>query len=506
MAGRQNHNHKDSMGNNFEPLSSSTPIRSQHKKSSIYERLAGAETSQNKLIDNVSNTPASDEHDTLTNNRNTSTPKDKTYQKNQIDDSELTLVPAAKPVNETVIPETQEDHLTESERNNSVSNSRTSNKHDTVTINGNTLAPMDKTYQKVGHEIDESGPSLVSEAHSINETVIPETQDDQIPETQEARLPTTERNNSITSTPTRSQRNKSSIHEHHTGAKTLQNKLSDSVSNARASVKNDTVTINRHTLTPKNKTYQKVIQENQIDDSVSTLVPTAKPANESMIPETQDVGLPERERNNSVSHSRTSVKHDTVTINGNALTPKDKTYRKVTQEIQNNDSGSILVAETQPVNESVIPETQDNQIPETQEEPIPDTEQNDSVSNAQAPDTHDAPTNNQNIPAPSNKTNQTLTRLNAVVRLSPLSDEILRKHGRRVSVVPMDLVLTPPTIFQNSRRTSQFENDNLIVEASPSTRENRKKQLEQRNFDQVCSLIIFNFYHFVLIGKNKHCS
>lgn len=427
MAERQN---RDSVGNHFLPHSFSTPILSQRKKSSIFEHLAGAETSQNKLIDSVSNLQASEKQHTLTTNGNTSTPKNRTYrmvtQQNQIVDSELTLVPAANPSNESIIPETQDDQ--ERQRNNSVPNARKSVKNVTVTINVNTSNPMNKSNRTMtqANQIDDSDSTLIPETQSTSESVIPETQDDQIPETQEERLPDAERNNGITSTPTRSQRRKSSIHGRPTEAETSRSKLSDSVSNARASVKHDTITIDRNTLTPKNKTNQMVTQENQIDDS-----------------------------------------------------------------------GPSLAPETQPENESVIPETQDDEIPETQEEQLPETERDNSDSNDRASDTH------RNTPTPTNKKNRTLTRRTLpVVLLSPLSDEIMQKHNRKVSVVPMDLVFTPPTNFQNSRRTSRLENDDLIVEASPSTCEFRKKQLEQRNFDQVCSLFILIYHLCVLIKVN----
>lgn len=422
LAGRRSEYRRDSE-NGFTPISSSTPIRAERKRASIFENLAGNEESQNKLVDSSSNSRTSVQHDTLTNNKNTSTPTDRTYQKvtqaSQVDESELTLVPTARPVNESVIPETQDDQISEdedeplpeTERSGNVLNVRRSLTYDARVENRNTLTPKDRTYRKTtqGSQIDGSDLGLVPETRPANESVIPETQDDQIPETQEEQTSITERNNSIVTTPTRSQRKKSSIHENTAGAEKSHSQLVDSESNSRA-----------------------------------------------------------------------SIRHNTHTINGITLTPKNRTYRMSTVANQINRSRSILVPETQPANESVIPETQDDPIPETQEEHIPEPEPIVSASNARASDKRDSLTNNRNSSVSVNK-----PKRNPVVLLSPLSEEIHQKYNTKRSTVPMDLVLTPPTNFQNSRRTSQLENDDLIVEASPSTCALRKKQLEQHNFDQV---------------------
>lgn len=93
------------------------------------------------------------------------------------------------------------------------------------------------------------------------------------------------------STPIQSQGKKRSIFEELTGATTEpQNGLLDS---ARAPDKPDTPMNNRNTSTPINKTNGALTRTNQIDDSERTLVPDTQPANESVIPETQDDQIPE---------------------------------------------------------------------------------------------------------------------------------------------------------------------------------------------------------------------
>lgn len=77
-------------------------------------------------------------------------------------------------------------------------------------------------------------------------------------------------------------------------------------------------------------------------------------------------------------------------------------------------------------------------------------------------------------------------KLNPVVVLSPLHMENMLQTTRKHSAMPLDLVLTPPTNFQNERETSPIATEHLIVEASPTTCEMRKLLLEQRNFDEVC--------------------
>lgn len=97
--------------------------------------------------------------------------------------------------------------------------------------------------------------------------------------------------------------------------------------------------------------------------------------------------------------------------------------------------------------------------------------------------------------------NPTSKELNPVVVLSPLNVETMQKSSRKPSAVPLDLILSPPTNFQNSRRTGQFENDDLIVEASPSTCEMRKRLLEQCSFDQVYVLsVLIHFFLCALIN------
>lgn len=87
---------------------------------------------------------------------------------------------------------------------------------------------------------------------------------------------------------------------------------------------------------------------------------------------------------------------------------------------------------------------------------------------------------------------EVVRNLNPVVVLSPLYMENIPKNTRAPSLLPLDLVLTPPTNFQNSCQMSWDENDDdLIVEASPTTREMRKLLLEQRKFEEVCSIYQF---------------
>lgn len=466
LAGRQSQNQKDSLGGGtFRPSICSTPILSQRRKSSIFEELAGPEQAQggNEPIDSTPNP----RNDTLTNKQNTPIPPDRTYQKNQesqVDESELTLVPAPRPVNGSVIAETQDNQVPEAQQENaerdvSVSNGRTSIRHDTHTINRNTLTPTDRTYRKMtqGSQIDGSDLVLVpaTQPSQSNESLISE--DEDIPETQEEQTPTTERNDSILYTPTRSQRKKSSIYSNIADAETSQNNRMDSVSNARASIRHDTHTINANTLTPKDRTYRKSTQS-QINKSRSILVPETQPADDSVIPETQDDQIPE------------------------------------TQDDQ--------ISETQ---DDQIAESQEVRIPETQEEQMQETEQNVSVSaNARASVRHDTLTSNRNTSIPANK-----SKRNPVVLLSPLTEEIRQKYKTKRSTVPMDLVITPPKNFQNSRRASQLENDDLIAEASPQTCALRKQSLSQQNFDQVSffiiSICIFCVYNKLNIA-HKHSS
>lgn len=436
----------------FAPPASSTPIRAQRKRTSLFENLAGAEE----------NAEASVQHETLTNNKNASTPNDATYQKvtrgSQVNESELTLVPAAKSANESVIPEMQQDEaaeaqeqpLPETEQNGDVSSVRTTSViRNTRTVNANASTPRDRTYRKMtqGSQIDASDLAFVPATQPSNGSVVPETQDDPIPETQEEQVSNTARNSSdVLYTPTRSQRKRSSRH----------NNISDDDSS-----------------------------KNITDDDSSKNV-------------TED----ESSENNlmkSISQLRTPNRHDPHQIDGNTMTLRNGTYRKSTLTNQIDDDRSILVPETQPANESVIPETQDYQIPETQEEQTQETEQNVSTSNARASqEKRDTLTNKQKTPIPT--TTNKLKR-NPVVLLSPLRMDEMRKihniEDERLPA-PMDLVITPPRNFQNSRRTSHIENDDLIVEASPSTCAQRIQQLERQNFDQVCFLIVLVWYLCVL--------
>lgn len=121
MAERQSKRDKKSFGAMFEPMSASTPIRTQRKRVSIYDELSGADRPANELIDSVSEARPSDQHDTQTYNRNTSTPKNKTNrtltQANQTVDSDPTLVPATQhgQIDDSVIPETQDDQMPETQ-------------------------------------------------------------------------------------------------------------------------------------------------------------------------------------------------------------------------------------------------------------------------------------------------------------------------------------------------------------------------------------------------------
>lgn len=96
-------------------------------------------------------------------------------------------------------------------------------------------------------------------------------------------------NPSSASTPIQAQRKKRSIFEELTGTSApLRNE-----SNARAPVEHDTLTNNRNTSTPINKTNRTLTHAKQIDDSDRTLVPDTQPTNASVIPETQDDPIPE---------------------------------------------------------------------------------------------------------------------------------------------------------------------------------------------------------------------
>lgn len=445
LAGRQSQPQRDSI-ERFDPSSASTPIRAQRRRTSIFENLAGPEASQNRLVDSPADAQASVQHDTRTNNRNPSTPNDATYQKvtrgSQVNESELTLVPTAKSVKESVIPETQHDQaaeaqeepLPETERNANVSSVRTTSViHNTRSIKANTSTPKDRTYRKMtqGSQIDASDLAFVPATQPTNQSVVPETQDDPIPETQEEQVPNVERNNSVLYTPTRPKRKRSSRYSN----------ISEDESS-------------------KNITEDESSQSNLAE---------------------------------SVSQLRTPNRYDTHTINGNTMTLRNETYRKSTLTSQTDDARSILVPETQPANESVIPETQEEQTQET--------EQNVSASDARASqEKHENTlTNNRSAPMP---TPTNISKPNLVVLLSPLRmDEMRKRYTIERSTVPMDLVITPPSNFQNSRRTSPIENDDLIVEASPSTRALRKQQLEQKVFDQVCFLIALFWYLCVLINQ-----
>lgn len=459
LAGRQSQPRRTS----FEPPLASTPILAQRKRPSIFGNLAGAEGLQNRLGNNLTNVQSPVQHDTPTNNANTSAPKDGTYRKvtraSQVDESELTLVPTAKSPNGSVIPEMQHDQAAEAqkeqrpetERCGYVSSGQTTPiAHNARTINANASTPRDRTYRKMtqGSQIDGSDLTLVPGTQPPNRSVIiPETQDDRIPETQDEPIPNAERNNSILYTPTRSQR----------------------------------------------KRFSRI--NNISEDESSNNITDDESAPSDLL--------------HSISQLRSPNGFDTHTINRNTLTLRNETYRKSTPANHTVDGRSISVPETQPANESVIPETQEEQIPETQDDQIPETrqeqtqetEQNVSASNARPSDKRDTLTATQSAPIPvANKSK--LVESNLFVRLSPLRmDELSKKYNIDCFTAPMDLdVITPPRNFQNSRRASQIENDdNLIVEASPSTCALRKQQLEQRNFDQVSDFIAFIWCLCVLI-------
>lgn len=111
---KQNKQPKKSLNDVFKPQSSSTPIRSQINKKSMYDELTRVDKPENELVDSESEARASDKHDTQTHSRNTSTPihgMNRTLTPaNQIDDSEPTLVPDTQHrPDESVIPETQDD-------------------------------------------------------------------------------------------------------------------------------------------------------------------------------------------------------------------------------------------------------------------------------------------------------------------------------------------------------------------------------------------------------------
>lgn len=96
----------------FSPPLASTPIQSQRKKNALFEALSGPAQAQNELIDSLSNARESNEHDTLTKNKTNRT----LTQSRQIDDSnERTLVPETQAPNESVIPETQDDYIPETQ-------------------------------------------------------------------------------------------------------------------------------------------------------------------------------------------------------------------------------------------------------------------------------------------------------------------------------------------------------------------------------------------------------
>lgn len=117
MAAIQNQNRKNSFG--FEPLLFSTPIQSKRKKPSIFQTLNASAKPQNEITDSGSNAGRHDKDDALMNNKSTSTPINKTNrtltQANQSEDSQSTLVPATQTSNESLIPETQDDHVPETQ-------------------------------------------------------------------------------------------------------------------------------------------------------------------------------------------------------------------------------------------------------------------------------------------------------------------------------------------------------------------------------------------------------
>lgn len=105
-----------------------------------------------------------------------------------------------------------------------------------------------------------------------------------------------------------------------------------------------------------------------------------------------------------------------------------------------------------------------------------------------------------------------LQNMNPVIILSPLDAEILQKARGKRSAMPLDVVLTPPSNFQNSRKMNEFENDDddddVIVEASPATRAIRRSLVEQHNFEEVCPFISLLILIYVIVCSrciHTHC-